>query len=435
MQVRKYKTFLEDFAGQLLDIEDALDESLGDAWDISLDPIALETAPHEQASLADLIQTDNKVFNKVMTVLVSLCVEIADLKREAESKFYAPLLLYGDGEEASEGSSNDDDPSTGDSQLQIGRMLPFLQRLSVFADRVHLVVKNVVQQLAALYSPRSTPQTIDVREVHLDTIFRYLGDALTVLITLDEIVESNTGLKEHWLLYKRMMKAVRNNEKVFDVSREQLAPFEQWVLTLESRVLDGCLFHECIEQVDFLVFFDTKSLQSSAFFSHRPLIVSKIKVFDDVSVSVTANTVFREEFTLSIRLMHAYLEPRLGEVNERTHRSQFVGLCGLFVFHHQLFRVVDKRLVKAIWDVQKKVPAVFLYGNIVLTPNEMLLRKIPQLASLVEKKYFDYNAVRRGYLERMDSTIAVLAQSYYMNVCTWMVTSSLNYLQPHSCKI
>lgn len=42
VQLRKYGTFLEEYAIQLLKIEDALDESLGDAWDFSMDPIALD---------------------------------------------------------------------------------------------------------------------------------------------------------------------------------------------------------------------------------------------------------------------------------------------------------------------------------------------------------------------------------------------------------
>lgn len=36
-----YRTFLDDFGSQLLDIEDALDEWLGEAWDFNYDPIAL----------------------------------------------------------------------------------------------------------------------------------------------------------------------------------------------------------------------------------------------------------------------------------------------------------------------------------------------------------------------------------------------------------
>jgi len=42
VQLRKYGTFLEEYAIQLLKIEDAIDDSLGDAWDFAMDPIALD---------------------------------------------------------------------------------------------------------------------------------------------------------------------------------------------------------------------------------------------------------------------------------------------------------------------------------------------------------------------------------------------------------
>ena len=142
-------------------------------------------------------------------------------------------------------------------------MIPLFQRLSLFASRVNLVVKNVVQQLAMLYSPVATDSVIEVKEVHMpvseggvlklthtdtdththththtlslsiylsislslslslslsplffyfilfllhrspQTVFRSLGDIFGVLITLDEIVRSNSTLQQHWTLYKR----------------------------------------------------------------------------------------------------------------------------------------------------------------------------------------------------------------------------------------
>lgn len=41
-QLRKYGQFLEEYASQLKAIEDALDDSVGDSWDFTLDPIALQ---------------------------------------------------------------------------------------------------------------------------------------------------------------------------------------------------------------------------------------------------------------------------------------------------------------------------------------------------------------------------------------------------------
>lgn len=34
-------------------------------------------------------------------------------------------------------------------------------------------------------------------------IYEHLGNILTVLITLDEIIDNQAMLKEHWTLYKR----------------------------------------------------------------------------------------------------------------------------------------------------------------------------------------------------------------------------------------
>ena len=37
----------------------------------------------------------------------------------------------------------------------------------------------------------------------LQSVYEHLGDLLTVLITLDEIIVTQASLKEHWTLYKR----------------------------------------------------------------------------------------------------------------------------------------------------------------------------------------------------------------------------------------
>ncbi|KAH3860384.1 hypothetical protein DPMN_023282 [Dreissena polymorpha] len=64
--------------------------------------------PCRQTTLLQLIKTDNK-----------MCA----LKHEAETKFYNALMFYGEGE-PEEGLQE------GDAQIQIGRMIPFLQVLS-----------------------------------------------------------------------------------------------------------------------------------------------------------------------------------------------------------------------------------------------------------------------------------------------------------------
>ena len=47
--------------------------------------------------MLQLVKTDNKILNKVVTVLAALCGELSALKHEAETKFYNALLFYGEG--------------------------------------------------------------------------------------------------------------------------------------------------------------------------------------------------------------------------------------------------------------------------------------------------------------------------------------------------
>lgn len=50
---------------------------------------------------------------------------------------------------------------------------------------------------------RNGPKLLDVSDVHFQVVYEHLGDLLGVLITLDEIIENQGTLKDHWTLYKR----------------------------------------------------------------------------------------------------------------------------------------------------------------------------------------------------------------------------------------
>lgn len=264
----------------------------------------------------------------------------------------------------------------------------------MFVDRVKQVIKNMVQQLGMLYSPKlPTSHVIDSSEVHLRPVYFHLGEALTILATVDEIIKQNVTLKEHMTFYKRMMSAIRKTPERFQTTREKLVPFERFLEMLEGQLMDCMLFQNCIGQP-----------------------------FDDMTVSVTQNTVFREEFNENLRYMMVFLEPRVGAQNDRNHRQQFFGLCCLFVLFEQLFHTHDKRILKAMWEVQRRTPAVHLYGTVLVCPNEFLLRMIPQLPASLDKKARDFQSARSDWLARADAGLAAETQAMYMQVCAWMIS-------------
>uniref|UniRef100_A0A8C3LGH8 WASH complex subunit 4 n=1 Tax=Chrysolophus pictus TaxID=9089 RepID=A0A8C3LGH8_CHRPC len=367
VQLKNYGKFLEEYASQLKRIEDALDDSIGDVWDFSLDPIALKLLPYEQSSLLELIKTENKVLNKVITVYAALCCEIKKLKYEAETKFYNGLLFYGEG-------ATDSSMVEGDCQIQMGRFVSFLQELSCFVTRCYEVVVNVVHQLAMLY--------------HL------LCKLLTVLITLDEIIDNHGTLKDHWTMYKRLLKSVHHNPSKFGIQEDKLKPFEKLLLKLECQLLDGMIFQACIEQQ-----------------------------FDSINggVSVSKNSAFAEEFAHALRTAFANVEGKLGEPSEIDQRDKYVGICGLFVLHFQIFRTIDKKFYKSLLDVCKKVPAITLTANIIWFADSFLIQKIPAAAKLLDKKSIHtIKTQRENFLQQKAQSLTKDMQSYYVFVSSWM---------------
>ncbi|XP_043943762.1 WASH complex subunit 4 [Protopterus annectens] len=395
VQLKNYGKFLEEYTSQLKHIQDALDDSLGDVWDFTLDPIALMLLPYEQASLLELIKTENKVLNKVVTVYAALCCEIKKLKYEAEKKFYNGLLFYGEG--ATESSMLE-----GDCQIQMGRYVCFLQELSCFVTRCYEVVLNTVHQLAAVYtSNRAASKIIETSGVHFQVrqqfllVYEYLGILLRTILKIEEIIRRHAWLKDHWSLWKRLLKSVHHNPSKFGIQEDKLKPFEKLLLKLESQLLDGMIFQGCVEQQ-----FDTMN----------------------GGIPVSKNSAFAEEFAHNIRTIFSNVEAKLGEPSEIDQRDKYVGVCALYVLHYQIFRTADKKLFKTLLDVCKKVPAITLTANIVWFADMFLNSKVPAVAKLLDKKSFAaVKAQRESFLQQKIQTLTRDVQSYYVIVNSWMM--------------
>ncbi|XP_034032903.1 WASH complex subunit 4 [Thalassophryne amazonica] len=388
VQLKNYSRFLKEYTSQLRGIEEALDDSFGDVWDFTLDPIALKLLPYEQSSLLELIKTDNKVLNKVITVYAALCSEVKQLKYEAETKFYNGLMYYGEGVPGTSAVE-------GESQIQMGRFISFLQELSCFVSRCYEVVVNVVHQLAALYnSNKGATKIIESSGVHFQIVYEHLGQLLVVLLTLDEIMEYHTTLKDHWKMYKRLLKSVHHNLGKFSIPEEKLKPFEKLLLKLEGHLLDGMILQACVEQR-----------------------------FDDSGegIGVAKNSAFAEEFAFNIRTIFSSVEAKIGEPSEIDQRDKYAGVCALFVLHFHIFRSVDKKLYKALLDVCKKVPAVTLTANIIWFPDTFLITKVVPAAKLMDKKSLQAIRLQRdSYLQQRAQMLSKDVQSY-MFVTSWMM--------------
>ena len=57
--------------------------------------------------------------------------------------------------------------------------------------------------------------------------------------------------------------------------------------------------------------------------------------------------------------------------------------------YFNIYQTLDKKFFKQLWDVNKKVPAIYLSGNILLMADEFLLDHIPHCEKFMDKKQID----------------------------------------------
>ncbi|XP_049805094.1 WASH complex subunit 4 [Schistocerca nitens] len=386
LQLRKYGKFLEDYGNQLKGIEAALAESICSTLDCRTDPVGIKLSPHENTSLLQIIDTDNKVLNKVVTVFASLCKEVRCLQADASDKYYNALLFYGEGVE--EGTKNEA------AQLMISRLLPDLQSLACFLKRCEQVEVNIIQQIAALYpTTKDVPQVINATDIHFQDVFEHLGDLLLILVTLDEIISTQSTLHNHWSLFKRTIKSVHHDPTKFGVPPEKLKTFEKMLCELENQLLTGKIFQRAVEQA-----------------------------FDDRKPSISKNTALAEEFDAYIRSTSAELEARQTEKLDSESALLWVKTSALYVLNFHLFGSLDKKVFKQLWDFSKKVPAASLYGYVTWYPERFLLTHIPAMSKLYDKKaQQNLESLRLNYLQQ--KTVGVVKDSHIfsLQVCCWMI--------------
>eukprot|EP00005_Dracoamoeba_jomungandri_P006864 CAMPEP_0174266912 /NCGR_PEP_ID=MMETSP0439-20130205/31901_1 /TAXON_ID=0 /ORGANISM="Stereomyxa ramosa, Strain Chinc5" /LENGTH=1083 /DNA_ID=CAMNT_0015354161 /DNA_START=59 /DNA_END=3310 /DNA_ORIENTATION=+ len=370
-------------------MEEAIDESLSDVWDAMMDPVALHLDPYEQTKVINMIKTDNKLFNKIMLVFASLCVELRKLSQEAKNKFLPPFLLFGE----------DEEPQEGEVQIQIGRLIkPFLLDMSNFVNRCYLVIQNVVRQLGSLYHPSQKLYLASFKDIHLTTVFEHLGSLLASLITLDQAIKSNETFQHAWQMYKRMTKTIRAQPARYNTEEQTLVQFEKLILSLEGQLFDGLIFKNSAEQE-----FDFPGL-----------------------VEVRQNRIFRQEFLSNIKAILSSHLTALSQKNEGFDRNQYVGLCALIVLHYTIYKDIagSKAVFKQIFELHQKIPVVHLNGNVIFSPPEFFIRQVPDLVRTLGK--LRVSKFRNQYLSNLDKVFVRQVQQIYLQASVWMVRMESN---------
>ncbi|KAJ4462623.1 putative WASH complex subunit 4 [Paratrimastix pyriformis] len=405
------KSFVTSHHEQVQNIHETLEAFASQHWDMTVDPLSLALTPYEQIPIMDIISdTDNDLLERVMKVFSALAFEIKELEKTAHDKFYPAITLFGRG--LKDPTKEPLPPGvTGDKALvlrhqieiqreselavEMGRLLPTLVELQFFVTRCHGLVLNLVQQLAALHFQRQKLWSDSFCNIQLLTAWESLGSVLSVLVTLDALIDQNQILMDSWRAYGKVMRTVRNNADQYKVGDNKMGPFEMVLQNIHGLILDHQIFKAALDQP-----FDIPG-----------------------RVVVLENPAFADAFAKAMGTLLTRIADRLARPSEGFQRRNLVGLASLLALYMRLCQVApDRRMVQALWATQRKAPLVHLYGSCYWWLGEFIITWCPALMVYIGTgKQSDYKAEARSYLRTFDASFTSFVAAAHLGSLTWMV--------------
>ncbi|XP_054280077.1 WASH complex subunit 4-like [Macrosteles quadrilineatus] len=378
--LQTYGNFLEEYSSQL----QAIQEVVSVNNELKFYPVQIQIEPEESGPVTDLVDTNNKILNKVIIVFSTLCLEVRALEEELNSQYLDTLLYYGEGV--------DTNALEGQPQLMISKLLPVLQDLMSFVKRCYQVVNQLVLQLIAFYAlAKENSKSLTPADLHMQDVLEHTGQLLVMLVTLDEVLMSHMTLRDHWNCYQHSVSKAVHESARFHVDSGKTKMLGKMLKQINSTLLSGTIFQNVLQL---------------PFERNGP---------------ATKNSELSEE-------MDKYIRSALNEVETKVLtdpevQMTWASVCTLYTFYVHLFGSSDKKLFKQFWELSKKVPSVTLNGNIVWFPDQFLCQHLTHLSKkLVDKKAQEavVNA-RINYIQISSSNLPKLISSFSFQVFAWIL--------------
>lgn len=315
IHLRKYGQFFENLAKQTWKKDSTLEYFMEG-------PLRLVYKPVEDISLISLIEMENKFLSKLLAAVAGTCREIRLLVMEAKT-FYKKLFTHGE-------------KGTENNQNNITSLLSDLQDLFVFVNRIWTVTHLTTEQLSNLAS--------DSNDIYLPVLIEHFIDLFIIVLTLDEIVESQPSLQEQWKKYRMNVRSIMHNPSQFGINESKLHVFNKLLKDLQENLLKKVLFSKTIENV---MDVNKGPIMSEHITNYLKNLIIDIENKPNDYVSLNKNWI---------------------EIN--------IGI----VIITKLFGTCDKRLIKRVLENNKKFYAVNLIGNVIWIPSKFLSDFLPKEA-------------------------------------------------------
>ncbi|XP_053999948.1 WASH complex subunit 4 [Hylaeus anthracinus] len=277
-------------------------------------PLRLVYKPVEDVSPIYLIKIENKYLLKVLAAVVGMCREIKLLELEAKT-FYKKLFAHGERD-------------IENNQNNITSLLSDLQDLFVYVNRVWTVAHLTTEQLSSLSGHSN--------EVYLPVLIEHYIDLFVIVLTLDEIIESQPSLLEQWKKYRIHVRSIMHNPSQFGIMESKLHTFDKLLKDLQEHLLKKVIFSRTIEHV----------------------------------MDINKGPMMNEQITSYLKNIMLDVENKSNNVI--TSNKNWIRVNIGVVVAMKLFGTCDKRLLKRVIENNKKFYAVTLTGSVIWIPSKFL---------------------------------------------------------------
>jgi len=406
----KLRKFFRQFREKMTEIEDITNDTVLDTWDEAprTAPVFLNTRTEEEGTgLFDMINTENVMFNKYITVFAILSEEIEKIHSLVFGKFLGPLIVYGE-----RPNSADQELANGEAEVQIGRMLGLFQEIYETLKRSNSIALNMVHQLGVLYKKKEPLYDSTFKYTHFEYGFGLLGKLFRIFHTVDCVIDENENLKDHWAYYKRMMKFVKADPQKFNVEPLQVKFLEKSLVKFDKTLMSsGCL--------------DVLFNQNYG----SPKLTQGKQLVD-----LPSNKEFKEEYKYILHKLFNEFEKPGSQIEDR---RKMIDLLCLMRFYFQWFPDSKeiKKLFKSLWSFQKKMPIIVLVSHVSTSIYDFCAKHMESFLSKVKSDPKDIANLRRDYLSKVNDQFPAEVTKLYMGHIGWAAKMNSVIMAPINQKL
>ncbi|XP_027195780.2 strumpellin and WASH-interacting protein [Dermatophagoides pteronyssinus] len=401
----------------------------------------------EHTNFLELLQTcGNTQLNKLMLVFASLVEEMNKLSIIGIQKFIGPILLYREDNvinsaakeaivldvKTDNGKINNKMIDEDDEFSAVAAILPILFNLICYVKRCYEVASNLFMQqhtflLYANVKTKDKQFQISIREIlpdlneniRFDIVWESFSNLALTLINLDQIFSQQSSvIRRDIFNYKRSLATVLRDLPHYHLEHRENEIQSLMIIIneIERELLEGFIAGNSTTTTN-------KAFQSIDSMFFKGLIISIINLNISENDSILKNNYLNENMSTYIRNVCNQLEQQQQQNDEKfIDEYRLLSVTAFFsLYVHLFWKDSDKKLLKIIIDVQKKLNILFVHlpGNINISPDQVLLYTLPR--QLADTRLFDHFVNQRellmkpGFIEHQMKTLIPF-------ITHWLVT-------------